>query len=88
MLNSKQKLLNVGWWNKIFGSNVHERFTFTGQKMKFNITELHSSFLRIWSHLLKKSVMENFIFCAVIIDENVSLGIQYVKGLFTNKTSS
>ena len=23
------------------------------------------SFLRIWSHLLKKSVMENFIFCAV-----------------------
>ena len=24
------------------------------------------SFLRIWSHLLKKSVMENFIFCAVI----------------------
>ena len=25
----------------------------------------HLSFLRIWSHLLKKSVMENFIFCAV-----------------------
>ena len=24
------------------------------------------SFLRIWSHLLKKSLMENFIFCAVI----------------------
>ena len=23
------------------------------------------SFLRIWSHLLKKSLMENFIFCAV-----------------------
>ena len=23
------------------------------------------SFLRIWSHLLKKSVMENFIFCVV-----------------------
>ena len=22
--------------------------------------------LRIWSHLLKKSIMENFIFCAVI----------------------
>ena len=22
--------------------------------------------LRIWSHLLKKSLMENFIFCAVI----------------------
>ena len=25
-----------------------------------------SSFLRIWSDLLKKSLMENFIFCAVI----------------------
>ena len=23
-------------------------------------------FLRIWSHLLKKSLMENFIFCEVI----------------------
>ena len=25
------------------------------------------SFLRIWSHLLKKSLMENFIFCAVVV---------------------
>ena len=24
--------------------------------------------LRIWSHLLKKSSTENFIFCAVLID--------------------
>ena len=24
------------------------------------------SFLRIWSHLLKKSLMENFIFCALL----------------------
>ena len=24
------------------------------------------SFLQIWSHLLKKSLMENFIFCAVL----------------------
>ena len=41
------------------------------QKMKFFITDFFSKcdqirrFLRIWSHLLKKSVMENFIFCAV-----------------------
>ena len=40
--------------------------------MKFSIKDLFSkcdqirSFLRIWSHLLKKSLMENFIFCAVI----------------------
>ena len=28
-------------------------------------TTLHKSFLQIWSHLLKKSLMKNFIFCAV-----------------------
>ena len=39
--------------------------------MKFSMKDLFSkcdqirSFLRIWSHLLKKSLMENFIFCAV-----------------------
>ena len=39
--------------------------------MMFSIKEFFSkcdqihSFLRIWSHLLKKSLMENFIFCAV-----------------------
>ena len=39
--------------------------------MKFSIKESYSKCvqirrkLRIWSHLLKKSLMENFIFCAV-----------------------
>ena len=43
----------------------------TAQNMKFPIKYLFSkfdqirSFLRIWSHLLKKSLMENLIFCAV-----------------------
>ena len=43
----------------------------TAQKMKFFIKDLLSKCyqirkkLRIWSHLLKKSLMENFIFCAV-----------------------
>ena len=36
---------------------------FTAQKMKFSIKDF--SFLRIWSHLLKKSFIENFIFYAV-----------------------
>ena len=47
---------------------------FTAQKMKFSIKDLFSnkcdqirSFLWIWSHLLKKSLMENFTFCAVFI---------------------
>ena len=40
---------------------------YTAQKLKFSIKDLFSkwdqicSFLRIWSHLLKKSLMENFI---------------------------
>ena len=43
----------------------------TAQKMKFFIKDFFSkcdqirSFLRIWYHLLKKILMENFIFLAV-----------------------
>ena len=45
---------------------------YTTQKMKFSIKDFLSkcdqirSFLRIWSHYLKKSLMENFIFCVVL----------------------
>ena len=45
----------------------------TAQKMKFSIKDFFSkcdqigSFLWIWSHLLKKSLMKNLIFCAVYI---------------------
>ena len=40
----------------------------TAQKMKFSIKGFFSKCdLRIWSQLLKKSLMENFIFQAVII---------------------
>ena len=44
---------------------------FTAQKMSFSIQDFFSkcdqfrSFLWIWSRLLKKSLMEKFIFCAV-----------------------
>ena len=43
----------------------------TAQKMRFSIKDFFSkcdqihSFLRIWSHLLKKSFMKSFIFCAL-----------------------
>ena len=43
----------------------------TAQKMKFSFKDFYSkcdqfpSFLWIWSNLLKKSLIENFIFCAV-----------------------
>ena len=45
---------------------------FTEQKMKFSIKDFFSKYdqicrkLRIWSHLLKISLMENLIFCAVL----------------------
>ena len=45
---------------------------YTAQKMKFSIKDFLSkcdqihSFLGIWLHLLKKSAVEKFIFCAVI----------------------
>ena len=46
---------------------------FIAQEMKFPIKGFFSNCdkicwkLRIWSHLLKKSLMKNFIFCAVIV---------------------
>ena len=50
----------------------------TAQKMKFSIQDFFSkcdqirSFLRIWSHLLKKSLMNNFIFCACLVQQRSS----------------
>ena len=47
--------------------------------MKFSIKDFFSkcdqirSFLRICSHLLKKSLMENFIFCAVLLTRIIKL---------------
>ena len=45
--------------------------------MKFSIKDFFSkceqirSFLRIWSHLLKKSIMENFIFCSDVFKKHI-----------------
>ena len=50
---------------------------YIAQKMKFSIKDFFSkcdqirNFLWIWPHLLKKSFMENFIFCAVIPTDNM-----------------
>ena len=51
-----------------------ENQRYNAQKMKFTIKDFFSkcdeirSFHRIWSYLLKKSLMENFIFCAPFTD--------------------
>ena len=54
-------------WLRVFLQIVDR----TVQKMKFSIKDFFSRCeqirrkLRIWLHLLKKSLMKNFIFCAV-----------------------
>ena len=54
-------MLVLKWWN------------ITAQKMKFSIKDFFSkcdqirSSLWIWSHSLKKFLIENFIFCAVYV---------------------
>ena len=51
--------------------------TIAAQKVKFSIKYFFSKCdligrkLRSWSHLLKKSLMENFIFCAVYVPSNL-----------------
>ena len=41
--------------------------TITAQKIKFYIKDFFSKYDQIRSYLLKKSLMKNFIFCAVYI---------------------
>ena len=55
----------------IFNRDLRLNVSSTARKMKFSIKNFFSKCdqihrkLRIWSHLLEKSLMENFIFCAV-----------------------
>ena len=70
-----QKALVLGWvcmsYIDYFSWGIFFRDWTTAKKMKFSIKNFFSkcnqirSFLRSWSHLLKKFSMENFIFCAV-----------------------
>ena len=59
----------------------------TAQKMKFSVKDFFSKCdpirrrLQIWSHLLKKSLMENCIFCVVMhgFSSKVQRQIQYLR---------
>ena len=70
LINDVKKEACLCWIDEITTSSC---FAPTGQKIKSSIKDLSSkcdkihSFLRIWSHLLEKSWMENFIFCAVFV---------------------
>ena len=60
----------------------------TAQKMKIPIKCFFSkcdqirSFQRIWLHLLKKFLMENFIFCRVPVDDIIKWRFRKYRGLF------
>ena len=86
------KLMKAQSWR----FDLTRKLTFTAQKMKFFIKDFLSkcnqihSFLRIWSHLRKKSLMENFIFCAVcafyfeilqISQKNACVEVSFLKQL-------
>ena len=64
----------ISYW-RTAGNDYQIITKLAAQKMKFSIKDFFSkcdqtrSFLRIWSHLLKKSLMENFIFCAVTTNQ-------------------
>ena len=66
------KLFLIFFGTKLGMAFDAEVMNYTAQKMKFSIKDFLSKcdqisgFLRIWSHLLKKSLMEKFIFCAVL----------------------
>ena len=48
-----------------FNHSLHKKWSFSS-RIFFHKCDQISSFLRIWSHLLKKSLMKNFIFCTVL----------------------
>ena len=66
-------------------------WTITAQKLKFSIKDFFSkcdqirSFLRIWSYLLRKSLMENFILVKCIKDLGVKKNDAIYQINFTKK---
>ena len=60
--------------------------------MNFSIKDFFSKFdqicrkLQIWSYLLKKSLMENFIFCAVFdVDVNFNIDVYTFHAAYYSK---
>ena len=58
--------LNLKHFNSIFWQNLtlHEKIKPTINDFFSKLDQIRRK-LQIWSHLLKKSVIENFIFCTV-----------------------
>ena len=61
--------MNISHPNRTFQPPLlHKKWSFLLSISSVNVTK--SAVLRIWSHLLKKSLVEIFIFCAVRIAQN------------------
>ena len=81
------------YWNFKYQMKLLPLFeTFIAQKMKFPIKNLFSkcdqncSFLRIWSYLLKKSLMENSIFlCIALLYSMLFSPELFLKKLYPSK---
>ena len=54
------------YWKYITLRSLHKKVKFSIKDF-FNKCDQIRSLLWIWSHLLKKSLMENFILCAVVV---------------------
>ena len=70
LLMLRKKIILLCWYIAIncyynLCLNFFVSRSYTAQKLRFSIKD----FLRISSHLLKKFLMENFIFCAVLLME-------------------
>ena len=58
-----QDVFSTSLQTRNFAGTLHKKWTFLLKSCSVNVTK---SVVRIWSHLLKKILMENFIFCTVL----------------------
>ena len=77
---AKSSIFDVQFYNFVISYRVNFviSLSFTAQEAKFSIKDFFSK----WSHLLKKSLMENFIFCVVLCRISPS-----PKRLFTSQSA-
>ena len=67
--NMSSKIAVLYWCAKMHFTLHKSLHFFTVYKMHLTFSQ---SLLRIWPHLLRKFLIENFILCAVCIDSNIS----------------
>ena len=75
VINTHNSLLDFEYFLQGYTKGLFCKRHTTAQKMRFSIKDFFSKcdqiriFMRIWPYLQKKSLIENFIFCAVIVSK-------------------